>query len=237
MGYVPGSETNNIPFGVPLALGKYTELQGVNKFGYNDAVPNTFETVWDNSSVYTWLTSASVITVTSSSTDDNGGTVCVIGLDENLLPVEEVLTIGGDAGVITFLRVHRLVLKSANTGTTNVGVVSASAGVIITSQISVGIGQSLMALYTVPAGYRGFILSYHASASKQKELSARLLVRPQNGLTVWNTIGYDTSFGTPICREYQLPTLLTPGSDIELQCKVDAISGVSAGFELLLEKI
>ena len=90
MGYVPGSETNNIPFGVPLALGKYTELQGVNKFGYNDAVPNTFETVWDNSSVYTWLTSASVITVTSSSTADNGGTVCVIGLDENLLPVEEV---------------------------------------------------------------------------------------------------------------------------------------------------
>ena len=94
-----------------------------------------------------------------------------------------------------------------------------------------------MALYTVPAGYRGFILSYNASASKQKELTARLLVRPHNGPTVWNTIGYDTSFGTPIWREYQLPTLLTPGSDIELQCKADATSGVSAGFELLLEKI
>ena len=56
MGYVPGNEVNPVPFGIPLALGQYTELSGVQKFGYNASVGTSFETIWDGGGSYVFPT-------------------------------------------------------------------------------------------------------------------------------------------------------------------------------------
>lgn len=238
MGYVPGNETNNIPFGIPLALGKYTELQGVNKFGYNSAVGTSFATIWEGITPYPYITTPGTVTLVSSNTAaDNGGTVTVSGLDADWNQVSEQLIIGGASGVVNFQRVYRMVMNNATTGTSNVGTVTASVTGVVRAYMNPGYSQSLMALYTIPAGYRGFILSFNASPGKQKEMEARLMIREHDGVNVFNTISYNTTFGARFDHRFEVYQCLKAQTDIEIQCKVDATSGVSAGFELILEKI
>jgi len=238
MGYVPGQEVNNIPFGIPLALGKWRELSGIQKFGYAGSVGTTFTTIWEGVTPYPYITTAGVLTLTSSnSAADDGTTVSVQGLDENWDLVNETVTVGGAASTTTFLRVFRMATIDCNTGNVNVGTISATVGGTVRAYILPDQGQTLMAVYTVPAGYRAFILSMYASPSKQKELTCRLITRPFDNGGSFNVKVYGTAFGAQFVRHYEVVEMLPPKTDIEVQCKVDATSGVSAGFELVLEKI
>ena len=116
---------NNAPFGLALQKGEINRFSGVQKFGLNTAVGTSFETIWDGNNVYTYASSAGTATATSSNTGaDNNGTVEIQGLDENYDLATETLTIGGSAGTITFSRVFRATMKTANTGNANVGDIS-----------------------------------------------------------------------------------------------------------------
>ena len=85
---------------------------------------SSFETIWDGNNTYSYPSSAGTATATSSDTDDNTGTVEIQGLDSNYDLATETLTIGGSAGSTSFIRVFRAVMKTANTGTSNVGTIS-----------------------------------------------------------------------------------------------------------------
>ena len=239
MGYVPGTETNNIPFGVPLALRKYTELDGIQKFGYAGSVGTSFSTIWEGVTPYPYITTAGPVTLTSSNPGaDDGTTVIVQGLDANYDLLTETVVVGGPASTGDFLRVFRMSTDTTTTGSVNVGDITGTVGGVVRAYILADQGQSLMAVYTVPAGYRAFILSLYASPSKQKELTVRLITRPFNNGGSFNVKAYGTSYGAKFSRVYQIVEMLQPKTDIEVQCKVDTgHSGVSAGFELLIEKI
>lgn len=237
MGYVPGSEVNAVPFGLPLALGQYTELYGVQKFGYAGSVGTSFATIWEGVTPYPYIETAGAATLTSTdAASDDGTTVSVQGLDENWELATETVTVGGAASTTTWLRIFRMVLLNANTGNTNVGTISATVGGTARAYINAGEGQSLMAVYTIPEGYRGFLVSIYASPSKQKEMTVRLLTRPHTDNGTFNVKAYGTAFGAAFQRNYQIFERFEARTDIEVQCKVDATSGVSAGFELILEK-
>ena len=162
-----------------IARGLVKGVYSVNKFGYNSDVPsNAFETVWDGSNLYTYVSTPGVATVTSTdTTDDNGGTVQVFGLDNNYNLVDETLTIGGAAGSVTFKRVFRAVMLTATTGDTNEGTISVTVDSIAVAKISPGKGQTLMAIYTIPANKRGYLVQLDVGSSKNLENEIQLLVR------------------------------------------------------------
>jgi len=238
MGYAPGQEVNNIPFGIPLALRKWSELSGIQKFGYAASVGTTFTTIWEGVTPYPYITTSAPVTLTSSnSAADDGTTVQVQGLDGNYDLLTETVTVGGPASTGLFHRIFRMSTITCNTGSVNVGDISATVGGTVRAYILAGEGQTLMAVYTVPAGYRAFLLSVYASPSKQKEMTVRLITRPFDNGGSFNVKAYGTSFGAAFLRNYNVVEMLQPKTDIEVQCKVDATSAVSAGFELVLEKI
>lgn len=227
-----------INFGMMIQRGDVEGLSGIQKFGYNSAVPTTFETVWDGSTNYDYISTAGTATVTSSnSASDDGGTVEIQGLDANYNLQTVTATIGGSATTETFIRVFRVKMLTANTGTSNVGTITVTVDSKSSAIISADRGQTLMCVYTVPANKRAYLLSLNMGTSKQKEVEIKLIVKDATNGDVFNTKAYQTTFGVPFTRHYLIPEVFTEKTDIEIRAKADATTAVSAGFELILEDI
>jgi hypothetical protein len=231
-------DINNMPFGLGVQKGLVTNFSGVHKFGLNTAVGTSFETIWDGNNTYTYPSSAGTATATSSDTSsDNNGTVEIQGLDSNYDLATETLTIGGSAGSTSFIRVFRAILKTANTGTANVGTITITVSSTTVAQIRPTYGQSLMAIYTIPRKYNGYILQLDIGSSKDLENEIRLITKEINNGNVFNTKSFITTRGGFMEKNYIVPVKLEEKTDIELIAKASATSAVSGGFELVLEKV
>lgn len=218
---------------IDIARGLVRGVSHINKFGYNPTVGTTFETVHDQSNTYTYLSSAGAATVTSSdSGSDNNGTVEIQGLDGNYNLVTATATIGGSATTQTFLRVFRVVLTSANTGSSNVGVISVTISATTVAQILAGKGQTLMALYTIPANKKGYLMKFQGNLEKAKECEFEFLARPENG--AFNIKGKFGSSGDPVTYDYPVPLEFDEKTDLEVRIKAGATTGAGAIFDLIL---
>ena len=90
-----------------VSRGKVRGTYHIIKFGENLDVDGSMETIWDGGGLYTYLTNAATVTVTSTDNDDAASgtgarTVTVEGLDANYNQVSETLTVGGSAGSVEF---------------------------------------------------------------------------------------------------------------------------------------
>jgi len=150
------------PFDLQVARNQIYGHQTLSLFGYQAAVGNTKIPVWENATTYTYITSASTLTLASSSaSDDTLANILINGLDANFKPISETLTLNGVTGVTTinsYFRVNSLLMVSPGTGqTTNVGTITLKQSSNIVAQINSGIGKSQSTVYTVPAGYSFYL--------------------------------------------------------------------------------
>ncbi len=231
------SNLYNFPLGLSVQKGLVQNFLGIAKFGLNTAVGTSFETIWDGNNTYSYPSSAGTATATSSSTDDNTGTVEIQGLDSNYDLATETLTIGGSAGSTNFIRVFRAIMKTANTGNANVGTISITVSSTTVAQIRPTYGQTLMCVYTVPRKYNAYLLQLDVGSSKDLENEIRFITKDISNGNVWSTKSFITTRGGFIEKNYAVPIVITEKTDIELIVKSSATSEVSGGFELILEKI
>ena len=227
----------SLPIGLAVQRGDVNNFSGVQKFGYNSSVGTSFETIWDGGGDYTFITSSGTATATSSDTDDNTGTIQIFGLDSNYDLAEETLTIGGSAGSVSFIRVFRAEMKTANTGNSNVGTITITVSSTTVAQIRAGYGQSLMCVYTIPRKYNAYLMQIDLGSSKDLENEIRFISKEIDNGNVWNTRAFITTRGGFIEKNYAVPVKFTEKTDLELVAKASATSSVSAGFELILEKV
>ena len=228
-----------LPLGLAIQRGLINNFNGVHKFGLNTAVGSgAFETIWDGNNTYIYPSSAGTATATSSDTsNDNTGTVKIFGLDSNYDLAEETLTIGGSAGTVSFIRVFRALMVSANTGNTNSGTITITVSSTTVAQIRPTYGQSLMCVYTIPRNYNGYLMQIDLGSSKDLENEIRFISKEIDNGNAWNTKAFITTRGGFIEKNYVVPIKFTEKTDIELVAKASATSSVSAGFELVLEKV
>jgi hypothetical protein len=170
------------------------------KFGKSDGITTTEETVWDGATLYAgWLAAAETISILSASDLDDGLgstgtgalTVQIYGLDANWDEINETVTLDGDTGsgattVNEYLRVNRIVVEGVGSGNTNAGDLTATAdtGGNTMAIVQAGYGQTLMALWTVPRGYTGYMFSLGASVGKGDDAEFLLFARQSTG--GWN---------------------------------------------------
>lgn len=229
---------NNLPFGIGVEKGLVTNFSGITKFGYNGTVGGSFETIWDGDNTYTYASSAGTATVTSTDTvSDDNGTVEIQGLDSNYDLATETLTIGGSAGTKSFIRVFRARMITATTGNANVGTLSVIVSSTTVAKIRAGYGQTLMALYTIPRKYKGYIVQLDIGSSKDLENEVRIITKEISNGNVWNTKEFITTRGGFMQKNYLFPIAVNEKTDIEIVGKASATSAISAGFELYLEKV
>lgn len=218
---------------IPIAAGDVSGYSHINKFGYTGGTSVSTGTIWDGNTAGQFYPypAAGVVTVTSSDTaNDNGETVEIQGLDSNYNPAIETVTVGGAAGATSFIRIFRARMVS----NTNVGIITINQGGSLAAQISAGNGQTLMAVYTIPAGKTGYLLKFQGSMDKSNaDTIFKLFSRPwDNG--AFNLKGqWGTQGGNPVTYDYPVPLVFTEKTDI----KVDIAAGnVGAGaiFDIIL---
>jgi len=227
----------SLPIGLAVQRGDVNNFSGVQKFGYNSSVGTSFETIWDGGGDYTFITSSGTATATSSDTDDNTGTVKIFGLDSNYDLAEETLTIGGSAGSVSFIRVFRALMKTANTGNANVGTITITVSSTTVAQILPTYGQTLMAIYTVPRKYQAYLVQLDVGSSKDLENEIKFRIKQIDNGNVWNTRSFITARGGFTEKNYHVPEIILEKTDIEMRAKSSATSSISGGFELILEKV
>jgi hypothetical protein len=210
-----------------VSRGKVRGAFHVIKFGNNEDVDGSLETIWDAGGLYTYLTTAATITVTSTDIDDSetgtgARTVTVEGLDASYNQVSETLTVGGGAGTTEFLRVFRAFVATSGSTGSNEGTISISSGATTLAQIRAigsptasGLGQTFMSLYTVPAGYTGYIFDWNVSTAKA-DGDVFLLKRLAND-GAWRAQDTIHTNSNDVERTYKFPLKIEEKADIEVR--------------------
>ena len=247
------------PFKLQIARGQIAWHNPLFKFGNNPSVGNSLETIWAEGGLYGYLTAATVLKVSSSSTDDTSAgtgarTVELSGLDADYNEISELVTLNGQTAVNTtqsFLRINRMIVRSAGSGGANAGVIYAGTGTVTTGVPAnvyasvngvTGANQSLMALWTVPAGYTAYILQYDVSNGTTSNTPAVckliLAVRPYGEVFQSKDVKSLTT-GMHVEATFSLPQKITEKSDIEVRAISSSASvsfDISAAFELVYIK-
>jgi hypothetical protein len=229
-------------FDLNVARGKVRGASSIHKFGATPSQSiNTTASVWDKGdTLYPWsaFDTAGVLVVAQVGSDDNGKILTVQGLDDDFNLISEDFTLsssGTVTGTETFKRVYRGFISDGG----NVGQINVSRGGTQVLRIIAGAGQTLMAVYTVPAGYTGYLYQGIASAQSGADATGFMYVR-------YNTVG--TTFrvahtfevsgdGGPYNYNFSFPQVLTEKTDIDVRLTTRSNNGrFTAAFDILLIK-
>lgn len=230
------------------AAGLYEGVSVVRKFGHAPGTSTSTVTLWSATTLYTYPSSATVLKVSSADANDTAAgtgarTVQIYGLDADYNEINETITLNGKTAVnttLSFLRVFRMIVRSAGTGGSNAGKVYAGAGTVILgvpatvyAEVDIGFNQSLMALYTIPAGKKALLRDTHFTMGAGKTLDSYLAIRPLGEVFQVRHEGH--IFEVPYIPRMSIPLSIDEKSDIELRVKIDeGTAEVSGGFSLLL---
>ena len=229
---------------VQAASGAYG--RAVYKFGFNTTISTTQETVWDAGGIYSYPSAAgSVDVISTSAADDIDGTgaqkITLEGLDANYLPKTLEVDMDGTSNTVvasTFIRVFRAYVSQAGSSEVNAGDITLSINGTTVAQISANQGQTLMAVYTVPAGFNAFITQWSFSSgasASNKYLDGSLVIRSNGGIL--RTKARSTIQNTSFVQDLTVATKAYEKDDIEIRAVTssgtDAVSGT---FTVLLKR-
>ena len=259
---IPSSVTRfgtSEPFYLQVARKQIQFHESIFKFGNNTTVGNSLETVWAEGGLYSYLTTATVLKVSSSSTADTSAgtgarTVELFGLDTDYNEINETITLNGQTAVNTtkeYLRINRMIVRSAGSGGSNAGVIYAGTGTVtlgvpanVYASINgvTGANQSLMTLWTVPSGYTAYLLQYDISNGTTSNTPAVcklvLAVRPYGEVFQSKDVKSLTT-GMHIEEKFIVPIKIEEKSDIEVRAVSSSASvsfDISAGLEIIYIK-
>ncbi len=237
------------PFDLQVARGQITGHKWLFKFGNNPDINGSLETIWSHGGLYVYPTSAIQMKVSSSSADDTAlgtgaRTVSVQGLDQDYNEVAETITLTGQTAVLTtttFIRVFRAFVITAGSGGTAAGTIYVGTGTVtagvpatVYAEIPVGENQTIMAIWTVPAGYTFYVYRGTFSAASNNAaqyILGKFMIRPFGG--VFRNAADVTSNSNLIPYDFEIPLAVPEKADIE--ARAIALSGTNfystASFE------
>ena len=245
---VPGSA--DIDFYLAVAKGDFTGYSNVSKFGYNPSVSQiTYESIGEGSNAYPWMSSADYLQVLSSSANDTSAgtgarTVEIEGLDSSWNLLTETISMNGTtAGTTTnqFLRIFRARVVTGGTSLRNEGDITirdqstSTTRALITNGPTSSFGQTLMAVYTIPAGKTGYVVNINFSSAKDLEQEYRLMARDNTvANAAWNVKEFMTGRGGFSDFIKRAINKYTEKTDLALQVISSSNSAAAGGFEIIL---
>lgn len=224
--------TSGAASNIPLAAGEVSGYNHVHKFGATDG-DVTEGTVWDGNTGSTEYPYPADSVVTVNSLTEGGELVRVIGLDADYNEQTEEIAIGA-TGSLVFSRVFRAQMVSVS----NASDVTIEQSGVVAAKMLAGLAQTLMAVYTVPAGKTAYLLDLHLGSDKASTNTAmtyRIFCREYQNGGVFRIIGnYNAAGGQSLDISYPVPLLIPEKADL----RVDVIAGqatqASATFDLIL---
>jgi hypothetical protein len=233
-----GGGVGYYPYYLQVSRGLIDGHKRVFKFGYNGEIQNIEETIWDVGGLYTYPSSAVTMTATSSSgATDSGIEITIQGVDTNYAELSETVTLDA-AGTATttgsFLRVYRAFVSGS---TASAGNITIANGGTTYAYLSVADQQTLMALWTVPAGYTAYLFQLDTTAftiQNNKVATIRMLTRQPNG--VFRTQNKFDLFEGSYHQDITCPQPIPEKTDIEFRAIADSSNAdlrVAATFDII----
>lgn len=230
-------------YGLGIAKGQFRNISSIHKFG---AVPsmavNTTGTVWDvNDTLYPWsaFATAGTLSIPAVNASDNAKQVVLIGLDENYAELTETITVSSTVAVTTtnsFIRIFRAYMT--NGSATNVGNINIQKGGTTVARITAGKGQTLMAVYTIPAGKIGYLMKGTATIQAGADATGDMFVRyfGQQAFRVGHTFELSGN-GGEYTYDFAIPVKLPEKTDIDVRASVRSNNArLSAAFDIILDE-
>jgi hypothetical protein len=231
-------------------MGVYPGVTHINKFGRNAAVASgSTEDVWDGSAVYVFPATA-LMTSMSQTTDQSllrGATVEIQGLNADWEMVTQIATLDGTltTNVVTLdpplIRCFRMKLQSATASASPIRVHNAGETQDY-AIIGTGEGQTLMAIYTVPAGKTAYMTNLYATFDPGSGSPTSLIMKlwgkdNLNGYArhIKHIAGLDINGSSTYIKAFNPYKEFQERTDIFIEATtVGAASDVTAGFDLIL---
>ena len=239
-----------------MANRKHYNLKQMVVAGYSDdhtfnhkfgAVPslsiNTMGTIWDiPDTLYPWtaLDTPAIVNVERNDADDTGLIVTIQGLDSDWNFQEEQITITGadQVGTKLWRRVNRAFVTSG-TATVNVDdidIEAGAAGGTTVARITADLGQTLMAVYTIPAGYIGYLYQGTMTVQANADATGFMFIR-RNTVGTTFRVGhtFEVGAGSQYDYNFAFPPPIPEKSDIDVRATVRSNNArVTAAFDILL---
>ena len=229
-------------FFLEVSKGLAPDHIAVNKYGRNIDIDtgSTPELVWPPGGTYEFLTTASRVRVQSTSAQDTYGTgtgghsVVLEGLDRDFNQISETINLTGTAANTSsfeYLRINRAYVNLAGSTEVNQGrldFLDGETGAVTMAHIDAGKSQTEQCQYTIPAGYRGYLLDFSGSILKSgSNRNATLeLVFREPGSKGDETfvkkskqqLAIESSGSTSFSKFYALPLTIPEKTDVYVQC-------------------
>lgn len=248
--------------GMSIAKGIVSGHSFIHKFGSAPAfdITDGFVTVWDGAEdgtvwelmQYVYSTTADIDSISSTAAGDTQD-VEVQGLDTNYNTVTVSATLSGLTRVAlstNLIRVFRIINRGTVDFAGHVVVYVNSADTTpadgvpddktkIRAVVHQDNNQTEMAVYTIPAGYTGYLRSWYATTSGAKKDSShtvKLLARPFGQVfQLKHKSNINVAGAGYVHHEYVEPEIFTEKTDIEMRMNTDVdASGVAGGFDIVL---
>ena len=228
----------SFPYYLQVSRGLIDGHKRVLKFGYNAEIQNVEETIWDVGGLYAYPASAVTMTATSSSgATDEDVEVTIQGVDASYNESSETVTLNASGTATTtgsFLRVYRAFVSG---DTASAGNITIANGGTTYAYVSVADQQTLMAVWTVPAGYTAYLFQLDTTAftvQNNKVATIRMLTREFNG--VLRTQNKFDLFQGSYHQDVTCPQPIPEKTDIEFRAIADSSNAdlrVAAAFDIL----
>lgn len=222
-----------------ISRGHIKGVTHIHKFGAVPAMSvNTTGSIWDVSdTLYPWsaFNTAGVLTIPPVNVADNGNIITVFGLDENYNTISENFTTSSTL-TVTGTKLFKRVYRAFDNVTTNAGNIDIQKGGTTVARITAGKGQTLMSVYTVPAGYTGYLLKGTMSCQLSGDATGDMFVRyfGQTSFRVGHSFEVSGA-GGPYTYEFGVPIQIPAKSDIDVRANVRTNNArVTAAFDLIL---
>lgn len=225
---------------ISVARGRVPKAESFYNFGYNSGIIDTSETIWDAGGTYSFPASASALSVASTASGDTSLSITLVGLDENYDEIRETVTLDGtDATTAvtsnnSFLRIHSAFIEG---GTAPTGTITVKIGATTHAQITVGENQTLMLVYTVPAGHALYLKKgsiSHGSDDSSAFITGRLKTRAFGGIfRTQNVQNLNNAF---LEFDWEVPLRLAEKTDIivDAVCSKNQSNAVAATLQGVL---
>ena len=195
--------------------------------GYN---PNSAagDAVWSAGTPYPWssLVTAQTLYLKSSTNNatDRNMSILIDGLDANYLNQTEVITLNvsdSRTAVTTtkqFLRIHSVMCNGTETNVGDITTHVTSGTGTIVSKMSSGRGRALAGVYTVPAGYTGYLFKGDASSTAATVVNfmgryyEKAFMVLHVAIVDNSTYIYDFPFPMPLPEKTDMYTVIEAGS-------------------------
>lgn len=228
---------------VHISANRVLGADNIHKFGAVPAMSNSVTgTIWDkNDTLYPWsaFDTPGILTVQTTAangsvvTTDSGKSITIVGLDANYNITSDTITISGSTGTGTtsFKRVYRAYTSASNTAQFRV-----SRGGVEVLRINIGKAQTLMAIYTVPAGKVGFLMKVTSSIQAGADATVDMFVK-QGGVGAFR-IGHTlevSGTGGQYTYDFTAPPRLPEKTDIDVRASMRSNNArCTAAFDIIL---